>query len=33
MMGQMEDIFDALILDYQNQMLGKPREVGESDDE
>lgn len=33
MMGQMEDIFDALILDYQNQMLGKPRELGSEGEE
>ncbi len=33
MMGQLDDIFNALILDYQNQMLGKPRELGWDDDE
>lgn len=33
MMGQLDDIFNALILDYQNQMLGKPRELGWDDNE
>lgn len=33
MMGQLDDIFDALILDYQNQMLGKPRELALDDEE
>ena len=33
MMWQFDDIINALILDHQAQMLGKPRDLGTDDDE
>ena len=32
MLGNMEDIMTALMLDHQAQMLGKPRNIGNDDE-